>query len=464
MEIFESNPGLLPRLIGFMVVLVGLMIFSVVQARRQAQKRHQRDMQRRKSSFDQESNPAGSAPVDLDDDDPLALLQRAREEALNDAALPSNATAPQAPPHQQPAETVNPSSAAPLPPAAPDPVPAQSATEALDLHRVSQETLTVPLDKTGTRTIDTREVMSIQRDERDKRLIVQFAEGAYRSLAEDDAVRKKYGAVMKSLAAIIKPDPATTVSAEDDELLSLFSGAVEAELHTISRETMQVQLSTGHIADVREVMSIQRDEEDGRIVVQMVDRAYRTLVDAPEVKARFGKVMKVLASTIPQPDDNPPPDDALPSVAAPAVTDLGSLLRQDPAPMLPAQQDPGSADDDGAGAEEPERLPGDLPSMTINEIEYERGRFGGVIVKDEHIQKAPEISVPEAIEQYLQYKIGLTPRFQNRGIHIRLTSQGMLSIDVEGRSFEFVEEIDDADVRQFVQTAIHEWQARNSRR
>jgi hypothetical protein len=50
------------------------------------------------------------------------------------------------------------------------------------------------------------------------------------------------------------------------------------------------------------VVSILRDNYDGRLIIQMGDQAYRTLADAPEAKQRFMAIMKELADIVTKPD------------------------------------------------------------------------------------------------------------------------------------------------------------------
>src|SRR5262249_54663328 len=85
------------------------------------------------------------------------------------------------------------------------------------------------------------------------------------------------------------------------------------------------------------------------------------------------------------------------------------------------------------------------------------GRFGQVKVSKEKIE-VPELNIAEAIEKYLQYKIGQTPGFQNRGIHVRPTASGGVRIVAEGKTYESVDDVANQEIRSFIKQTISEWQ------
>ena len=73
----------------------------------------------------------------------------------------------------------------------------------------------------------------------------------------------------------------------------------------------------------------------------------------------------------------------------------------------------------------------------------------------------PEINIAGAIETYLQHKKSLTPEYANRSIHIYPAPGGGVSIEVDGKYFEAVSDVTDADVREFLSETISEWQDRH---
>jgi hypothetical protein len=68
----------------------------------------------------------------------------------------------------------------------------------------------------------------------------------------------------------------------------------------------RVKLNTGAVVEAESVVSILRDKRDGRLIVQMGDNAYRTLVESGGAKKDFVGVMKELSQVINEQDENPP--------------------------------------------------------------------------------------------------------------------------------------------------------------
>jgi hypothetical protein len=239
--------------------------------------------------------------------------------------------------------------------------------------------------------------------------------------------------------------------------------AEEAEMvHTIAEGQVSVQLDTGETAQATELLSILRDEEDGRLMILAGDTAYRTLMNNPEVRKQFTTIMKELSTIILKADTRPPKEE-MPESANP----VASVQKPTPKPssVATASSQPKSASekDKAKRTEEVEevRLPGDLPDMTLPDYpdNYEKGRLGWVSVTK--VDKAPELNIANAIETYLQYKIEQNPSYQRRGIHIKPALGGGVRIEADGKSYDFVDEIADTDVRNFIQTAINEWQDRH---
>jgi hypothetical protein len=82
-------------------------------------------------------------------------------------------------------------------------------------------------------------------------------------------------------------------------------------------------------------------------------------------------------------------------------------------------------------------------------------------VRDRGKDKTAEpavVSIPDQIEAYLQYRLALTPPFLGRSIHVREAPGGGVRIEVDGRFYEAVSDIEDTNVRDFVRTAIQEWE------
>lgn len=271
-----------------------------------------------------------------------------------------------------------------------------------------------------------------------------------------------------------------------DLLLSPVAPAGQAKggVRVLAETPQRVRLADGSLTSAQEVLSILRDSRDGRLMVQMGETAYRSLAEAPDAKREFTRLMKELSSLIMQADDNPPLASASPAPEAPApvrsatgdarrssqtkilaepVTDaasanasLGDLLSAPPVqPATPAPKVAPPAPEVPKGT-----LPGDLPSYSFddNPAFIQKGRFG---VKKVEFEPPPNVDIPTAIDSYLQWKIAQTPEMQGRGIAIRPSISGGVTIMAEGTRYEFVDEVPNPEVRRFIQIAIAEWQARN---
>jgi len=317
----------------------------------------------------------------------------------------------------------------------------------ISVHTVAQETVSVTLN--SGQIVTAREELSILRDESDKRLMILDGDTAYRTLLDDPASKERFSALMKELSGVIlKPDEkiASTETNEGDELASLLASMGEAPHYRIPKEEVTVRLHRGGTSEVRSLLSILRDESDGRLMILAGSKAYRTLQDDPKMRKGFTILMKELSAVILTPDpratDMPKPDHKPGSQETAALSAMSETI---------------SADADDL----PERLPGDLPDLSLpdNPDNYRVGRFGRVSVK--RVDRAPEINIAEAIEAYLQYKISLTPNFQKRGIHIRAAISGGVRIEADGKNYDFVDEVADVEVRTFLQETINEWQDRH---
>jgi len=451
----QIPPILLIIVCGGPFLVIGLLMYF----RRQGQnrKRQQREILMRSTGNDTvpvevkaegdhrwmsvEEDPfVPEAPVDSEDagDDPLALLAQARAEAEEMGEIPEPA------PEPAPRPTPEPKTPPPPTPVRQTAVPARNVGA---LHTITSLPIFTRLEDGDV--IRSREILSILRDQSDQRLMVQLADTAYRSLSEDPDAREQFKRVMKELSGtIMKPDDGEATTVEET-----------SDLHMITLQPMQVRLSNGAITTAREILSVQRDLGDKRLLIQIGDVAYRTLSEDPDAREQFKRVMKELSGTIMKPDDAPPQAQATPASAqTPPPAPVAKPVS--PAPTPAPVDDEDSAEDQTEEDKQP-RLPGDLPNMTLAEEpdNYKRTRYGYVRVTK--VDKAPEINIADAIEEYLQYKIDQLPQFQQRGIHIKSAATGGVRIELDGRSYDFVDEVPDANVRQLLQETIDEWQQRH---
>ncbi|MFW5708928.1 MAG: hypothetical protein ACOCX5_01785 [Chloroflexota bacterium] len=193
---------------------------------------------------------------------------------------------------------------------------------------------------------------------------------------------------------------------------------------------IQAKLKSGVNITADELLTVMRDPRDGRLVVLVGDTAYRSLVDAPEVKEQFVKIMRELSDVVMKPDDNPPETDTV----------------QTPPPRT-ASAPPPPVSRDGA-------MPGDLPSYKLEDSlkPTRHGRYESTPL--------PSVNIAEAIEAYLQHKLKYTPEFNDRVIHVLTAPGGGVRIQVDDTYYEAVSDVEDEEIRAFLSETIAEWQSR----
>jgi hypothetical protein len=198
--------------------------------------------------------------------------------------------------------------------------------------------------------------------------------------------------------------------------------------------------------------------------VQMGDKAYQSVNNDADFKDRFNKIMRELAQVV-KPIAAPTPapahsadfseNDTPTSVeeAEPPTPNVADLM-QPTAPAEPPISKPRLA----APPPPPTGvMPGDLPSFKLDDNPYERPKRG----QKKEVKPVPEVNIAGAIEAYLQYKLQHTPDYQGRSIHIYPSPDGGVSIEVEGRYYDAVGDIEDTEIREFIAGAIQEWQDRH---
>lgn len=261
---------------------------------------------------------------------------------------------------------------------------------------------------------------------------------------------------LPDLDLLLSPPPAQTPAA---------APAAFASTRVIPASAQRVQLHTGRVTAAKELLTVLRDESDNRLMVQIGTTGYRTLLDTPEAKKEFTRLMKELSSSIMTPDDASAavvPDAAESSPQNPAqyaepveeVGSLGALLGEKQPELPPAKKTaPPPPPIDG-------RMPGDLPSYKFddNPAKIQMGRTGNV--KKIEFTPPPVLDIPSAIEAYLQYKIQYTPEYQGREIHVRAAPDGGVRIQVGQVFYDAVDDVTDTDIRYFLKETIAEWQQR----
>ena len=229
----------------------------------------------------------------------------------------------------------------------------------------------------------------------------------------------------------------------------------------VRKGTFVVAVNDGDATEAVEVMVILRDLVDGRLIVQMGDKAYQSVNNDADFKDRFNKIMRELAQVVTKPAAQAAPADLSeietpPQVDEPEPPPSPVDLMQ---PPTPAEQPPVPKPRPSAPPPPPPSgvMPGDLPSFKLDDNPYERPKRG----QKREVKPVPELNIAGAIEAYLQYKLRNTPEYAGRSIHIYPSPDGGVSIEVEGRYYDAVGDIEDTEMREFIATAIQEWQDRH---
>jgi hypothetical protein len=203
------------------------------------------------------------------------------------------------------------------------------------------------------------------------------------------------------------------------------------------RGTFILKTTAGESIEAVEVMTILRDVAEGGLIIQIGDKVFRNppaLADA-EFKRRFNSTVRDLYQSI--------GDTSLSTKATGEMTTAEVEPSSALPPVMPPPPVPGAP------------APGDLPKFKLPDFQEKpkRGRKGPA-------EPIPEINIAGAIEEYLQYKLAMTPQFARRYLHVRPSVGGGLRIDVDDKSYETVGDVEDTAIRDFLQATIEEWQSR----
>lgn len=239
-----------------------------------------------------------------------------------------------------------------------------------------------------------------------------------------------------------------------DMLLDTSSLLSDTPARATRSGTFAVNLADGGTVDAVEVMSILRDVTDGHLIVQMSDKAYQSIAGSgdAEFRDRFMKVMRELSQITAQVSKTPV------SASAPSAEAPTPPAPPPARPKLASTLPPPPPTAEGA-------LPGDLPKFRLEDQPPPapppgliRGVLGGKKAPSEPV---PEINIAGAIEAYLQHRLRNAPDYAGRSIHVHPSPDSGVSIEVDGRYYDAVSEVEDEEVREFIATAIQEWQDRH---
>ncbi len=236
------------------------------------------------------------------------------------------------------------------------------------------------------------------------------------------------------------------------------------------------------LTEAVEVLRVWRDVADGSLLIQIGSERYRTLeeIRAAGQSRRFIATLREMAliakdagpedgrsEAAPRPIRQTAPATPTPAPAAqtpPPIPPAAAPVEPPPTPIAAEPPAPSTPPTDTARPAEDAR-PYPSRKSSVEDMEPIGSFFDNVrrAVRDRGKEKAAgpaTVSIPDQIEAYLQYRLALTPPFLGRSIHVREAPGGGVRIEVDGRFYEAVSDIEDTTVRDFVRTAIQEWEDR----
>jgi hypothetical protein len=257
------------------------------------------------------------------------------------------------------------------------------------------------------------------------------------------------------------PDGAAEAKAQENRVLEA------------GRSLFKTRSKAADALDAHEVLRVLRDRLTGRLIVEIAGRRYTQVGDIqdPNIQRGFLTTLQDLgsfAATAPAPAAPVAPPDA-PAHSTPlASTHPGAAEGQpqsaSPAPAATPATEPAPrprpptpqpiSNAPISNAPQPRAdAPLQLPSMNV---------FKQMQVLRERAKQPPPPppkSITEQIDEILQEKIAGTPH-RTRGLHVGAGPQGHAVFELDGKNYEAVDDLPDAEARLIVRAAIAEWEKR----
>ncbi|GIK65991.1 MAG: hypothetical protein BroJett018_37850 [Chloroflexota bacterium] len=204
-----------------------------------------------------------------------------------------------------------------------------------------------------------------------------------------------------------------------------------------STSTIYIAGSNEIPADAVEVMRVWRDVSDGSLIIQMNGKVFQTVGEMQDrgLAKRFISLVRDLAQ--------------MARVGAQAVG-------------LPVPNFDSSASvvsEQGAWAAP--KTPINVPASTSPRTGQDYSTMEPPLIVTGLDQAPPaNNTIAGQIEELLQYRLMQNSMFQHRSIHVRANPDNTIRIEADGRTYQHVDEVVDVDVREFIQSVIREWEAR----
>jgi hypothetical protein len=177
--------------------------------------------------------------------------------------------------------------------------------------------------------------------------------------------------------------------------------------------------------DSAELLRVWRDLADGTLLVEMKDRRFATLAEMQDtaLQRRFVSV----------------------------VRELDALARSTP-------DEPKLASPPPARAKEPEPA---APPVSMSPGALLRGMARAARGQaPEPVEEKPIPTIADQIEELLQARLADLPGYHQRAEHVSPSSQGGVRIEVDGKFYEGVGEVEDAEVRALLADVVREWESK----
>ena len=249
--------------------------------------------------------------------------------------------------------------------------------------------------------------------------------------------------------------------------------AQENKLLEAGRSLFKARPQNADSPDAHEVLRVLRDRLTGRLIVEIAGRRYTQVGDIqdPNIQRGFLTTLQDLggfATNVSAPVIAPVPQEPLPNIPIAPRTESPRVPDSVSAPAAP----PRPAADTAPRPEPSAPPPAPISNSPISNLSQPRA--------DEPLQRPsmnplkqmqvlrersrqppppPLKSIAEQIDEILQEKIAGTPHRQ-RGLHVSAGPQGHALFQLDGKAYEGVDDLPDAEARAIVRAAIAEWERR----
>jgi hypothetical protein len=185
----------------------------------------------------------------------------------------------------------------------------------------------------------------------------------------------------------------------------------------------------GEPPDSVELLRVWRDLTDGALVVEIGGKRFRSLNElrSADLERRFRNVVHDLDA-------------------------LSTPPRRAPAPSSPRDETPPAATRPQPPQEDAQ--PASMgPGAMLRQMR--RVAMGQT---PEPVEQKPERSIADQIEDLLQARLAEMPSYSGREVHVRPSLSGGVRIEVDGKVYEGVGDVDDGDVRDLLADVVREWE------